>query len=67
MDQVVNGTVDEADGTIKFAESAGADSYGGADEVARRALLTGGEVLSVRAEDMPEPGKPVAAILRYPI
>ncbi len=67
MDQVVNGTVNETDGTVTFAESAGADSYGVADEVARRVLLTGGEVLSVRAEDMPEPGKPVAAILRYPI
>lgn len=67
MDQVVNGTVDEADGSVTLAETAGADSYGVADEVARRVLLTGGQVLSVRAEDMPEPGKPLAAILRYPI
>lgn len=46
---------------------ASAETYGVADEVARRVLSTGGEVLSVRAEDMPEPGKAVAAILRYPI
>ena len=57
----------EADGSVTLAETAGADSYGVADEVARRVLLTGGQVLSVRAEDMPEPGKPLAAILRYPI
>lgn len=67
MDQVVNGTVDEADGSVTFADVASADTYGVADEVARRVLLTGGQVLSVRAEDMPEPGTPVAAILRYPL
>ena len=65
MDQVVNGTVDEADGSVTFAEEASAETYGVADEVARRVLLTGGQVLSVRAEDMPESGKSVAAILRY--
>lgn len=67
MDQVIHGTVDEGDGRISYAEAAGADSYGVADEVARRVLSTGGEVLSVRASDMPEPGSSVAAILRYPV
>jgi hypothetical protein len=67
MEQVVNGTVDETDGSVTFAEVASAETYGVADEVARRVLLTGGQVLSVRAGDMPEPGKPVAAILRYPL
>jgi hypothetical protein len=65
MDQSVPGTVDETDGSVALAESAGADSYDVADEVARRVLGSGGEVLAVRAEDMPEPGKPVAAILRW--
>ncbi len=65
MDQVVHGTVDETDGRVVFAESAGADSYGVADEVARRVLGSGGQVLAVRAADLPEPGQPVAAILRW--
>jgi len=67
IDQVVNGTVDEVDGSVDFTETAGADSYGVADEVARRVLQSGGEVLAVREDVMPEPGKPVAAILRYPL
>jgi len=66
MNQVVNGTVDD-NGSVTFADEAGADSYGVADEVARRVLTTGGQVLAVRADDMPDPGKAVAAILRYPI
>lgn len=67
MDQAVHGTVDEADGSVTLAESAGAETYGVADEVARRVLASGGEVLAVRADGMPEPGKPVAAILRFPL
>jgi hypothetical protein len=59
--------IKEADGRVTCAEAAGAGSYGVADEVARRVLLSGGEVFSVRAEDMPEPGKPVAAMLRFPL
>jgi len=65
MDQTVHGTVDEADGTVVLAVAPGADSYGVADEVARRVLASGGQVLAVRAADMPEPGKPIAAILRW--
>lgn len=64
MDRVVNGTVDETDGAITFADGPSAETYGVVDEIARRVLLTGGEVLSVRAADLPE-GKPLAAILRY--
>ncbi len=67
MDQTVPGTIDETDGQVTLAESAGADSYGVADEIARRVLAGGGEVLAVRAAEMPEPGKPVAAILRWPL
>ena len=67
MDQAVRGTVDDADGNLTLTESAGAETYGVADEVARRVVASGGEVLAVRADEMPEPGKPVAAILRYAI
>ncbi|MCM2310109.1 MAG: hypothetical protein NDI84_01795 [Steroidobacteraceae bacterium] len=65
MDQTVHGTVAETDGSVDLAGSLGADSYGVADEVARRVLASGGQVLAVRGEDMPEPGKPVAAVLRW--
>jgi hypothetical protein len=64
MDQVVHGTVEEADSTVDLADAARADSYGVVDEIARRVLLSGGEVLSVRQADIPE-GKPLAAVLRY--
>jgi len=64
MDQVVNGTVDEGDGTVRLADGPCADTYGVVDEVARRVLLSGGAVWSVRQGDIPK-GKPRAAILRY--
>ena len=64
MDKVINGTLDEADGTVQLAEGACADTYGVVDEVARRVLLAGGEVWSVRQADIPD-GQPLAAILRY--
>ena len=66
MDKVVNGTLDESDGTVHLADGPCADTYGVVDEVARRVLLSGGEVWSVRAGDIPE-GKPLAAILRFAI
>ena len=66
MDQIVHGTVDETDGTLSLADGPGVDSYGVVDEIARRVLLSGGRVLSVRQADIPE-GKPLAAILRYPV
>lgn len=66
MDQMLNGSVDETDGAVSFAETAGAQTYGVVDEIARRVLLSGGRVLSVRQAEIPE-GKPLAAILRYAI
>lgn len=53
MDRVMNGRIDEIDGRIEEAEIAGADSYGVYDEIARRVLLSGGEVLAVRQEVYP--------------
>jgi hypothetical protein len=64
MDQVMDGRIDETDGRIEEAPTAGADSYGLLDEIARRVLLSGGEVMAVRKEDLPDES-PVAAILRY--
>ena len=64
MDQVVNGTVDESDGAVTFADGPGADTYGVVDEITRRVLRSGGEVLSVRTADIPD-GQSLAAILRY--
>ena len=66
MDQVVHGTVDETDGSVTFADSASATTYGVVDEIARRVLLSGGQVLSVRQGDIPN-NKPLAAILWHGI
>jgi Bacterial archaeo-eukaryotic release factor family 11 len=66
MDAVVPGTVDETDGTIRFAEGESAVSYGIVDEIAGRALATGARVIAARREDVPGGGD-LAAILRYPI
>ena len=43
-----------------------AANYGVVDEIARRVLLSGGRVLALRRDDIPEHGT-VAAILRYPV
>lgn len=64
IDQLVHGTVDETDGAVTFADGPGAGSYAIADEIARRVLLAGGEVLAVRKADIPG-GAPLAATLRY--
>jgi len=65
LDQVVPGTLDETLGTLGpvSADAHGADLV---DEIARRVLLSGAQVLGVRQRDIPE-GKPLAAILRYAI
>jgi hypothetical protein len=64
MDQTVPGTVDEQTGAIELSDTDDAVDYGVVDEVARRVWQTGGSVLAVRREDIPEEG-PAAAILRY--
>jgi Bacterial archaeo-eukaryotic release factor family 11 len=63
IDAKVPGEVDEATGAVAFTED-DASSYGVADEIARRVLLSGGRVLAVRAPEVPGEG-PLAAILRY--
>jgi hypothetical protein len=66
IDEVIPGTVDEADGRVMFAEGPSAKTYGIVDEIAGRALLTGARVLGVRKDDIPDRTH-LAAILRYPV
>ena len=64
MDQIIDGRLDATDGRIHEVESPCAGSYSLLDEIARRVLLSGGDVLVARKDDMPD-ASPVAAILRY--
>ncbi len=66
MDAEVDGTIDEEDGAVSFATAPGADSYGVIDEIARRALNSGAQIVAARTADIPGQGA-LAAILRYPI
>ncbi|WP_067701117.1 baeRF11 domain-containing protein [Nocardia jejuensis] len=65
IDSSVPGTLAPQDGAVTFDSPAtaveGADVL---DEIARRVILTGGRVLAVRSDDVPDKGK-AAAILRY--
>ena len=63
IDASVPGSIDEA-GVVTFDDADDAVNYGILDEIARRVLLTGGNVLAVRAGDLPAEG-PAAALLRY--
>jgi hypothetical protein len=65
IDQLVHGTIDEK-GAVTFADASGPATYQVVDEIANRVILTGGEVLAVRTDDIPR-GKPLAAILRWPV
>jgi hypothetical protein len=65
IDGKVPGEVDEESGAVTFRDHDSA-SYGVVDEIARRVMLTGGDVLAVRKDDLPE-GAPVAAIFRHPL
>lgn len=67
IDVVVPGTVDEVTGAVTLAEGQGADTYGVIDEIAGRTLLHGGQVVAVRADEVPGSGGPLAAILRWPV
>jgi len=65
IDEKVPGLVDEETGAVTFSDDDHV-SYGVTDEIARRVMLTGGDVLAVRKDDIPE-GAPVAAIFRHPL
>jgi hypothetical protein len=62
IDEKLPGAVDEAGGVTLSDDDA--VSYGVVDEIARRVIVHGGEVLAVRREDIPG-GATLAAILRY--
>jgi hypothetical protein len=66
MDQVIEGFIDD-DGRISIAESGTSSTYGVTDEIARRVLLTRGEVLVVRGDEIPDAAESIAATLRYAI
>lgn len=66
IDEVLPGTVDDADGTVHFAAGPCAATYGIVDEIAGRTLAAGGTVLGVRRDDIPGRGS-LAAVLRYSI
>lgn len=66
IDSVVDGTIDDETGAVRFADAPDSVSYGVVDEIAGRALRTGATVLAVRKADIPG-GAGLAAILRHPI
>ena len=66
IDASVPGEVDDRSGAVTFAPAPSGDVHDVTDETARRAWLSGAEVLAVRDSDIPG-GGPVAAILRYPL
>jgi hypothetical protein len=65
IDASVPGSIDDA-GAVTFDESDDATNYGVLDEIARRVLLSGGRVLALRGDDIPD-GGPAAGMLRYAI
>ena len=64
IDQPVPGSIDEETGAVEFSDADDAVDYGVVDEIARRVWRTGGTVLAVRREDVPDGGA-AAAVLRY--
>jgi len=64
IDSDVPGLIDDATGTVSFAEGPSALTYDVVDEVAARALSTGARVLAVRNADLPGDSV-LAAILRF--
>ena len=66
IDEVMPGRVDETTGEITLADHESADTYGIVDEIAGRVLSTGGRVLAVRRDEIPQKAS-LAAILRYAI
>lgn len=66
IDEVVPGTVDETTGEVTFEKEESAMSYGVVDEIAGRVLQSGGKVMAVRRDEIPQ-GASLAAILRYAV
>lgn len=66
MDAVVPGSIDD-EGRIRVEDEGDVSNYGVTDEIARRVILAGGEVLVVRADELRDGSSPVAATLRYAV
>lgn len=66
IDEVVPGTVDDATGEVSLEKHDSALSYGVVDEIACRVLQSGGKVMALRRDEIPQ-GASLAAILRYAI
>jgi hypothetical protein len=66
IDEALPGTVDETTGDVTFDKEESAITYGVVDEIAGRVLASGGRVMAVRRDDIPQ-GASLAAILRYAI
>ncbi|MFD1913569.1 hypothetical protein [Halodurantibacterium flavum] len=66
IDEVVPGEIDEATGAVTFEPASTAANYGVVGEIAGRVILSGGHVLAVRKEELPQNAS-LAAILRYAV
>ncbi|MFN6952038.1 MAG: hypothetical protein ACK4NE_05550 [Albidovulum sp.] len=66
IDDTIPGRIDEETGAVTFDAAESASSYGVVDEIARRVLASGGQVLGLRREEIPQ-GTTLAAILRYAV
>lgn len=64
IDEIVEGSVSDDDGTIHLSDTADAVGYGVIDEITCRALRAGARVIAARKTDVPG-GSALAAILRY--
>ena len=64
IDATVPGQIDD-DGALTLDEVDDAENYGVTDEIALRVMRNGGRVMAVRAEDLPEGARKMAAILRW--
>jgi hypothetical protein len=64
LDTVMPGSVSDIDGSVIYSASDDAKTYSVVDEVAKRALCTGAQVLGAHREDLPGRA-PLIAILRY--
>lgn len=66
IDASVSGTIDDKSGALTLADAAGTSKYDVLDEIVGRTIGSGGRVLAVRSDDIPD-GGPVAALLRYTV
>lgn len=64
IDRSIPGTIDSESGAVTVDAADDGVNYGVVDEILRRALLSGSQILAVRAEDVPGGGA-FAATLRF--